>query len=186
MWLGLLLAAITAILVFVIGKRQVFVEAELAAGIVAVLIFQFLSIGLYKGARFRKGEKLTAGNVDLGMDRLDWSNLPDVGNFDLGIDGDEGCLGVIVGLLISVFAAIVIAAVLWFLMVLGLSIAVVIFAAVYWVFHLALRTVFARSRKCRGNVALSIRTAMLCTFFYTSWIFVLLAIGRWMLEQHGS
>jgi hypothetical protein len=107
--------------------------------------------------------------------------LPDLGGFDLGIDGDEGCLGALVGLVLAVVVGILLVFVLWILMYLGIVLWLFLLMAVAWVFYLALRQVFAKSRVCQGNLRASLGHALLYTLLYTGWLFALVFIAQGLL-----
>jgi hypothetical protein len=175
---ALVVIGLTAILVYVLGKRSVFFETELTLGIIAAALFAFLTIGLYHGVRIRRRDLPSATMPEVPTPDFE---LPDLGGFDLGIDGDEGCLAVLVGLVLAVIVGILLVFALWILLYLGIVLWVFLLMAVAWVFYLALRQVFAKSRVCKGNLRASVGYALLYTLLYTGWLFALVFIAQGLL-----
>jgi hypothetical protein len=171
--IAILVIALTAASVFLIGKKPLFFETELTLAIIAAVLFVFLSVGLYRGVRVKRRDVAgvdTKGVASLGemVEALpNPSGLPD------GMDADEGCLGVLVGLVVAVFVGIVLLFLLWLLLNVGILLAVFLVAALSWVFYLALRQIFAKSRVCKGNLAASLGYALVYTVLYTGWLFAL-------------
>ncbi len=182
---ALFVTAVTAASVFLSGKRSVFVETELTLAIVAAALFVFLAVGLYRGVRVRRRDLpgtdvkgVSAENMDFSIDNM----VPD--GLDLG--GDEGCLVAIVGLFVAVIAAVAAVLLLWLVINLGIVLWVFLLAAVAYVFYLALRLVFARSRTCRGNLVASVGYALVYTVLYTGWLFAVVWVaGRLMARGLG-
>ena len=162
---------VTAASVFLLGKRSVFAETELTLAIAAAALFVFLTVGLYRGVRVKR--KDLPGVPVEGLEFADiGQHLPDGIDFSDGIDGDaEGCVGAIVGLLVAIFAGILLILLLWVLLNVGIVVWVFLLAALAWVFYLALRQVFARSRACKGKLGPSLGWAAWYTFLYTGWLF---------------
>lgn len=174
--------ALTAVLVLWLGRRPVVQELEITLGIVAGLLFVFLSVGLHRGVRLKEREPppLEIPSVQMDADPVDAAHISD---FGLGADG--GCLGAIVGLLLSVLVAVVLLGLLSLFMQIAVAILAVLAAGLYWIFHLALRQVFAHSKDCHGRLARSLGFAAWYTILYTGWLFaVLLAAGY--LTSRGS
>ena len=177
---GLFVIAVTAASVFLLGKRSVFVETELTLAIVAAALFVFLAVGLYHGVRVRRKDLPGTDVQTFSADGMDWSlpdGLPDIGG------GDEGCLGAIAAFVLVVIAAVVAVVLLWFLVNLGFVLWVVLFGAVAYVFYLALRQVFAKSRRTRGNLGASLAYALLYTLLYTGWLFAVVWIADGLLGR---
>lgn len=185
-WVGTLLTLSTLIvvlLVFLIGKKSLFVELELSLALIALVLFVFLTIGLYYGARL-KWEPLY-GETDSGPARddarsscLDGWTWTDPG---IDVDLDEGCLGAVISVLAGLLLLIVLSGLLFWLLPFLWAGILVILTGVFWVLNRALRVVFARSRECQGNLPKSLGYALVYTIGYTGWLFVLLYLGhRWL------
>lgn len=168
----------TAAVVFGMGSKAVFVEMEITLAIIAGMLFIFLTSGLYFGVRFRRTRPSlpNVSGVEL-LDVADPSLLDGVNvldGFDLGVDGELGCLGVVVGVIVAAVVFLLLLLVVW-LAVNLLWVLVPLFAfAVYWVFYMALRRVFVLSRRCRGDLVKSMGYGLLYTLIYTGWMFALL------------
>ena len=178
--LAILVIALTATSVFLIGKKPLFYKTELTLAIIAAVLFAFLTVGLYRGVRVKRWDLpgvdvkgVSAGEV------MDY--LPDAGNLADGIDpGDlgEGCLVSLVGLLLAIVVGIVLLLLLWVFLNLGILLWVFLIAALSYVFYLALRQIFAKSRVCKGNLAASLGYALLYTVLYTGWLFALVWVAH--------
>lgn len=173
---GLIAVIIATILTLALGHQRLLVELELTLGIVAIGLFLFLTTGLYLGARVRKNEQLVGELklVDTGVGNLDVGSGIDLTS---GADDPLGCLfAVIVGVLLSVLIVI--------LMLLFLNLAAIVFflfmLAVGWIFHRALRNVFAKSKRCRGDLLASIAYAGMYTLLYTGWLLAILMAVDWL------
>jgi hypothetical protein len=167
--LALLALILSALLVYGLGKKSLFVETELTLAVIAAGLFVFLTVGLYRGVRIRKEQLTTEVSVNadfIDMGGLDWP--------DVGLDLDpEGIVGAIVSLIVAVVVVILLTLVAWALLTFLWGLVVVLAVAVFWVFNRALRQVFAHSRRCRGNLAASLGYAALYTGLYTGWLFAL-------------
>ena len=177
--MGILVIALTAASVFLIGKKPLLYETELTLAIIAGVLFVFLTVGLYQGVRVKRWDLpgVDAKTVSMG-DVMD--SLPNA-NFSDGLDpGDfgEGCLGALVGLLLAIVVGVVLLAFLWVLLNLGILLWVFLIAALSYVFYLALRQIFAKSRVCKGNVAASLMYALMYTVLYTGWLFALVWVAH--------
>jgi len=161
--------------VFVLGHKSVFVELKRTLIVISILLFLFLTIGLYKGIRI-KNDPLITGKWQFfrGLDIFDVGSHLDVLEFADGIV--TFILSLILWLILSAVLLIlilVLANVIWgAIFILGII--------VYWVFYRAFRLVFLKSRICQGNLVLSLRYSLWYTFLYTGWIYVLVLSSRYL------
>lgn len=198
------------LLVFALSDRSIFVESQISLGIIALCLFAFLTIGLYRGARLerpgkdeldRSVENLEGGRGKVNPSWVDFLDAlfafgpPDVSHaqlphfemphIDLGGGSDLGSgddlLGCLGGLVLWIVVMILIVAAVW-LLAQAIAVLPVIVVMLYWVFYRALRVVFARSKTCRGRLLRSTGYGLLYTILYTGWVFVLLWIGRFVLS----
>jgi hypothetical protein len=181
-----LVVGICTTLVLVAGQRSLFVELELALGLVAACLFAFLTLGLYRGIRLRKDTfphpSVPKMDGDSGVgDSGGGSSWHDLPTFDFDFGDDLGCFGVVLGLIAMAVALIGLLALIYFVLPYFLVGILFLLAAVYWVFYLALRRVFVLSRKCRGDWPRSLLYGAGYTALYTSWLFLMLfAAGHWL------
>lgn len=176
--------AVTAIAVFALGTRSLFVETELTLAIVAAALFVFLSVGLYQGARVRRWDLPAVEAKGVSFDDIA-QNLPDALDVGGGVpDVDaEGCFGSVVAAMLALVAGLLLLVLLWLLLNFGVVLWVFLLAAVSWVFYLALRQVFAKSRVCRGNLGASLGYALLYTLLYTGWLFAVVWIADGLIGR---
>jgi hypothetical protein len=171
--LAILVIGLTATSVFVIGKKPLFYETELTLAIVAGVLFLFLAVGLYRGVRVKRWDLPGVDAKGVSMGDL-MEHVPDPATFPDHIDaGDfgEGCLVSLVGLLLAILVGVLLLLLLWVLLNLGILLWVFLIAALSYVFYLALRQIFAKSRACKGNLPTSLGYALLYTVLYTGWLF---------------
>jgi hypothetical protein len=177
---AILVFALTAVSVFLIGKKPLFYETELTLAIIAGVLFVFLTAGLYQGVRVKRWDLPGVDTKGVSMGDL-MEGLPDAASLPDGIDpGDfgEGCLGALVGLLLAIVVGVVLLLFLWLLLNLGILLWVFLIAALSYVFYLALRQIFAKSRVCKGNLAASLGYALVYTVLYTGWLFALVWVAH--------
>jgi hypothetical protein len=158
---------ITTITVYISGihfNRSISDNLFISLSIIALILFIFLTFGLYRGIRlidnFPKFRKYESGTI------LHGSTPPDV-----NLDGGDGIEGIILSVLfwigmgiLMIILLLVFEAVLWISLF-------IIFASLYWIFIRAIRLVLRQSVKTRGDLGASIFTALGYTFLYTSWLF---------------
>ena len=179
--LAVFVLAVTAASVFLLGKRSIFYETELTLAIIAAALFLFLSVGLYHGVRVKRRDVPGVDTSGIPLKEVG-DSFPDVSNVLDGIDGgDEGCLAALLALGIAILAGIALLFLLWLLLNLGIVLWVFLLAALSWVFYLALRQVFAKSRVCKGNLPASLGYALAYTLLYTGWLFALVWIAHGLL-----
>lgn len=177
----LFVVGVTAAPVFLAGKRSIFVETELTLAILAAALFAFLAVGLYRGVRVRRKDLPGTDVKGFGAENMDFS-FDNLGSLPDGLDGgDEGCLAVVGALLLAAIAGLLLVLVLWVLINLGIVVWVFLLAATAYVFYLALRQVFAKSRVCRGNLPASLGYALWYTILYTGWLFVVVWVAGWVI-----
>ena len=166
---GGLAAVVASVSVFLLGHKSFFVETEISLAIVAVGLFVFLAVGLYRGAR------VSLERLDMRPETL--PEVPDLGLFDL-VGGDDP-VSFILSIVFSIVVSILLALLAWLLLSMLWGLLIVAALAVFWVFNRALRQVFARSRQCQGKLGPSLGYALLYTSLYTGWLFVL----AWIIHR---
>lgn len=174
--------------VWISGKdshRSLFQNSILSTSIIAGAFFLFISLGLYYGLKLKDN----IGSI-FNKERIKKAypeNIPsfeDGGNFDLSVDGgDEGCLGVIVAIVLWILAAIIIAVVLYFLGFLFWITVLLLTAMLYWIFFRALRLVFKNSKYCKGNLLKSLGFGFLYSFLYVSWIYGVIFLANYITHH---
>lgn len=166
--IALVTIGLTTLTVYITGinyNRSITSNLYISLGVIATTIFIFLTYALYKGTRlidnypkFKNYEPRTI---------LDGMELPNIGV----IDGGDGITGIIFSILLWVVVAILVVVLLIvFEAIFWLSL-FTIFASLYWVFLRALKLVFYKSRKTRGDFPASVFNALAYTALYTGWLF---------------
>ena len=86
-------------------------------------------------------------------------------------DVGEGLAGVLLSILLWVVIGIVFLLLLLFLEVLFWFSLFILIMMLYWVFFSALKQVFSKAAKTRGNLFLAVTYALGYTLLYTGWLF---------------
>jgi hypothetical protein len=178
--------AVAAPLVLVFGHRRLLAEFEILLAVVAGGTFVMLAWGLYSGAHVRKREDV-AGELKMVGGGAGWAPdaLPDLADIGSGCAGDGGCLDWVAALLLALVLMVVLAVGLWLFVNVALIVFFLLATAVGWVLQRALRQVFARSRRCRGDLAASLAYAGWYTLLYTGWLFAALALADRLVRGRG-
>ncbi len=203
---AILVVASIYVLVFWLSYSSIIVEFQITLMVIAIALFAFLAIGLYKGVRLErphveqpvykplrsdstpsvisnksKSRAPTSAQSSTGSSFMQFL-LEGLGNLGGGIGGDDlaGCL---TSILVWIGIAILFVIILPLLAEIVWATIFVLLLAFYWIFYKAFRLVFAKSRMCRGQLLLSIRYSLLYTVLYTGWLAVVLWIGRYGLSR---
>lgn len=165
-WISFIIVLSVSLLVILISKKSIYDEIEYIIVAVAAILFIFLVIGLYSGAKM-KG-KPAAPNLNFLGKAFDFSSGIDGLDFDF----DDGPLAwlfatIIIAVLFGLFSTIV-----WALFM----ILVFIFS---WIVYRAVRLVFIKSYLCKRNFIKSVLYAALYTFLYCGWLYGVV----WLLEH---
>lgn len=180
--LSLAAMVLTLVLVFAIGHRSILVELEITTGVLAVVLFTFLSFGLYRGVRLQNDPLFKEGWKPFGKwDILDFASAGDL--FPVEFSG-EGLIGIV--LTVLAWIAITIVVLILIFLVGNMLWGIIVFMAVMlnWLFYRAYRNVFLKGRACSNRAGLSLAYGGLYTVLYTAWAFILLQIGSWVLRGH--
>ncbi|MBB4805567.1 p-aminobenzoyl-glutamate transporter AbgT [Chryseobacterium defluvii] len=181
----LVIIVLVIVSVWLSGKdshRSLFQNSILSTSIIAGAFFLFISFGLYYGLKLKDNvgsifhkERIKKAYPDK-MPSFEGGDfdLPDVGG------GDEGCLGVIVAIILWFLAAIIIAFALYFLGFIFWVAVLFLAAMLYWIFFRALRLVFKNSRQCKGNLLKSIGFGLFYSFLYVSWIYGVIFLANYI------
>ncbi len=167
---------ITILTVYLTGinyNRSVTSNLYLSLTIISSALLFFLTYGLYKGVDlinnfpkfrgYKRGEILTFAEY-----------TPEFGSFEVD-DSIEGIIAAIllwIGMTILLLVSLVVLeAIFW------VSFFILI-TMLYWVFFRALKLVFSKSSKTKGNLLSSINYAFLYTMLYSGWIYGIVFLSQ--------
>jgi len=172
----LIVITLTIITVWLFGlgdHRSFFENSLLSTTLLSVAFFLFISIGLFKGIKLRD-------NLGEITDRFDPSKIDFIReavadrSIEDAPDISEGIFGIIISLILWFIMAVVISYLCWaFGAIIWFSILTFI-AMLYWIFFRALRLVFKKSEKCKGNYSNSILYGLSFTILYNFWIYAII------------
>lgn len=172
----LIVITLTIIIVWLFGleDHRSFIENSLfSTTILSIAFFLFISIGLYKGVKIKDNlgqitDRFDPAKIDFIKDSIVESSIDDTP------DISEGIFGIIISLILWFIMAVVISYLCWaFGAILWFSILTFI-AMLYWIFFRALRLIFKKSAKCRGNYSNSILYGLNFTILYNFWIYAII------------
>ncbi|MHC4798223.1 MAG: hypothetical protein ACYTF1_16440, partial [Planctomycetota bacterium] len=99
---------------------------------------------------------------------------------EAGAEG--GPLGIIVGIILDLILSIILIFLLAFILWLGVNLlvaaAALVFIPLFFLFRRSLRSITARSRRCRGDLGKSIIMAVYYTVIATVWFYIVLFIAH--------
>ncbi|WP_046743147.1 hypothetical protein [Kordia zhangzhouensis] len=166
---SLMVIGVTAITVYLTGSeynRSITGNFFISLGIISVILFSFLTYGLYKGIEIEDNfPKLKGFSFKSRISsHLSLNDLPEV---QIG-DGIGGLIvSVVLWILISIafiILLLVLETILWF------SLAIIL-AMLYWVFFRAMRLVFSKAYVTENDLGMAAIYAFSYTFMYIAWIF---------------
>ena len=178
---------ITALVAGFIPNLNVFARIELTVVVCAIVLFCFMSLGLYRGARVKRKHLPSLSYTPSFTAEQAGENVSSAADFttDIPIHDHVGCLGIIAGFAIWLVLLLFGGIIIWSFFQLGGWAVVGFFFGLCWVMYRALRQVFARSRQCQGRLPASVGWSALYTLFYTGWLFALLQLGEWLSQRHA-
>ncbi|WP_298508953.1 hypothetical protein [uncultured Kordia sp.] len=166
---SLLVIIVTALTVYFSGinsHRSITNNFYISLGIIAVVLFVFLSYGLYKGISIEDNFPKLKG-FEFKKKLSEHFQPTDMSGISVG-DGIEGVIvSIVLWILISIALIvlfIVLETVVWFSVALLLTM-------LYWVFFRALRLVFSKAAATENNLLESINYAFSYTILYVGWMF---------------
>ncbi|WP_046759009.1 hypothetical protein [Kordia jejudonensis] len=166
---SLIVIIVTAITVYFFGSnynRSITANFYISLGIIAVVLFLFLTYGLYKGIEIEDNFPKLKG-FELKKKLSNNFTATDI----LSLEMDEGIGGMIMSVIlwivvsiVFIFLLIVLETVLWFS-------AALILSMLYWVFFRAVRLVFAKGAETERHLQRSIMYAFGYTLLYIGWMY---------------
>lgn len=167
--ISLIVIIVTAVTVYFTGfhyHRTITANFYMSLGIIAAVLFLFLSYGLYKGIEIEDNFPKLKG-FEFRKTLSDNFAPTDLPSLDIG----EGIGGIIISIIlwivisiVLIFLFIVLETVLWF------SVALIL-AMLYWVFFRAMRLVFSKASHTEGDIGLTVMHAFGYTFLYIGWLY---------------
>ncbi|WP_417921506.1 hypothetical protein [Christiangramia marina] len=150
-------------------NRGITMNLYLSLSIIGVILFLFMTYGLYTGAglkdNFPKFRSYKKGEL-FGDDTPC--------NFDMPTSSvGDGIAGVLISILLWILMTIAMILLLIILEALFWFTLFILILMLYWLFSRALKLVFSRSGKTVGNILLSMTYSITYTILYLGWIFVI-------------
>jgi hypothetical protein len=180
--LGTAAVVVPSTLIFL--RTSLWIELEAVAALLTLPWFLFLWSVFYRGVRFDKKERFA----------IAWRPCPPTG---AGIPdaslylSDVGCMttgsGLFLDVIVSLLVTFSLAAALLFALWLGLSVLwvafIVILTTAFAFWTRLLRYLAGRGRSCRGNLLLSMRTALLFSLAFSGWFYAVVYVAHVTVEH---
>lgn len=145
-------------------------ESLAETAVLCAMMMTYFTVILYRGFRFDHGrvswKAPRIDPADVG-DALSNVQGPDVGTILHGFDSAEGCLGLIVGMVIGVVAFVAVTVLLSYGIEVGMVIVVLVAVPLYGIFRLSARMVIVHARRCRGRLLMALAIALPYAVLYT-------------------
>ena len=171
---SLLVIVVTALTVYFTGinsHRTITNNFYISLGIIASVLFVFLTYGLYKGIVIEDNFPKLKG-FEFPKNFRKHLSPSDISVIEVG----EGIAGIILSIVlwivisvVFIMLLIVLETVVWF------SVALIL-AMLYWVFFRALRLVFSKAAITENNLIKSINYAFGYTILYVGWMFAIVYV----------
>jgi hypothetical protein len=155
------------------SHRSLYLNSLITITILAVIFICFITVGLYNGWKLKD---------DLGNFKKYFSKYPEPSNVTIEpsppeFSGDDigGCLlSIVLWIVIGLFGSLI----LWLIGAFFWGTILVLAGLLYWIIFRAIRLIFRNSATTKGNIARSIRIALVYTLIYISWIYAIILIGH--------
>lgn len=172
---SLLVVSLTIIGVYFwgLGQHNTFYENSIiSTTILSIVFFLFITIGLYRGVKLKDNIGQIKSESISGSDTLDiLSNTSHSHGDGFDFDVGDGLGGIIIGIILWILWAILVAVALWIFSNVILIVIATFAAMLYWIFFRAIRLVFKNSNKSKGDIFESIKYGITYTFLYNFWIY---------------
>lgn len=177
--ISLLVITLTILAVYLWGLGQhhtFFQNSIISTTIISIAFFLFITTGLYNGIKLKDNVgKIT--DKFTGVDAADIpSQLPTIEPIEVG----EGIAGIILGILLWIGVAILLAVSLWIFSNVVVIVVMAFVAMLYWIFFRALRLVFKNSNKSKGDLMESVKWGLTYTLLYNFWIYGIFVLTTYL------
>jgi hypothetical protein len=182
-WAFLAVVGLSTLVVLVLSKRDLWLELEMVAGVVASTLFLFYWWVLYHGVQFSNDERLTFSSVSI--DAVD----PGIPFGEITGAADDP-LGLVVAFIIDVLvwiALVIVFTVLLWIGVNGVLLAILLIAMpLFYVFRASVRFVLRNAPICHGRLLKAAQVSLMFTVLKTAWIFAVIAGAHYAAAWYGA
>ena len=172
--ISLLVVSLTIIGVYFwgLGRHNTFFEnSVISTTTLSIAFFLFITVGLYRGVKLKDNiGQITSERIS-GADMLDLTPPTTHHGDSFDIDAGDGLEGIVIGILLWILWAVLVALALWIFSNVILIVIATFAAMLYWIFFRAMRLVFKNSNKSKGDIWGSIKYGLTYTFLYNFWIY---------------
>jgi hypothetical protein len=183
---SIFVAIVTIVFIWVLGlgtHRTLFVNSILSVSVLSVAFLIFIVSGLYRGIKLKD-------SVGRLTDKFRFRSLGDFWQIGEGTgDGmsstshSGGCLGDLGEIFLWILLAIVAIILIWLLGHVLWFLILVFVAMLYWIFFRALRFIFKKSARCKGNFGKSLWYGLYHTILYNFWIYGIVMGAHYFIHR---
>ncbi|MCY7420865.1 MAG: hypothetical protein LH478_03870 [Chitinophagaceae bacterium] len=154
------------------NHRTLYLNSLISTTILSIVFFSFITIGLYNGWKLQDNY----GNFlhKFPLWKKPSSSALDVSGFDFGLIETESFMGAIGAVFLWIILALLGSIIFWAIGAIFWATVLLVGGMLYWIVFRAYRMIFRNSAKCKGDIMKSAGTALLFTFFYNCWIYVII------------
>lgn len=181
--ISIFVTIVTTVFIWVLGlgtHRTLFVNSLLSVSILSAAFLVFIVYGLYQGIKLKD-------NIGKITDKFSFKGLRDFQKMSLrrgvGADSPVGCTGDLGELLLWLLAAVVAIILIWILGNVLWFLILVFIAMLYWIFFRALRFIFKKSYRCKGNFGKSFLYGLYHTILYNFWIYGIIMGAHYFVHR---
>jgi hypothetical protein len=155
---AVIIVAISTIIVMVVLKKPVWIELEIAVGIIGIAMFGFFTWVLYHGVLFSPDETLTITFSRFDPNLLAHSSDPGV-FMELGTAGfaEGGPFGCLAGFLLGAVLCMAAAVVVWFFSNFFFAGITILTLPLFYIFRWSVFFILRHSVECRGQLGRSVK-----------------------------
>ena len=159
-----------------LGQHHTFFENSIiSTTILSFAFFLFITVGLYSGIKLKD-------NLGRIVDKYEPVEGLDITPSTVSLDVGEGIAGLIFGIILWIIMAVVFAIALWIFSNVLVIVVLAFIAMLYWVFFRALRIVFKKSSRSRGDLIESMKWGAAYTILYNFWIYGIFVLTAYLKQ----
>jgi hypothetical protein len=164
---------LATVIVFFVLNISIMNEILISAAVCSILLFILMFIGLFHGIKLVYQKSGISENIDkIDLTNIDPSVL-DIPAFEID---DNPIFAILLWIVITIFAS----GLLFILLNFIWGLVFIIFGIIYWIIYRALRLMLKKSAVCKGNTLQSMKFSAIYTAAYTSWIFIVIEISKYL------
>lgn len=179
-WAAIFIIAIASACVFLISRRNIWIELEIIVGVLSIISLLYFYFILYFGVRFNKNDRYIPDWKELALTPWREFSGNNTGESSTGTEAwPVYCLFDSLLSLAPSFALTLLVAILFWLgayiTIIGIPI---LFFPLYFLFARSLRFIVAKGRSCHKTFGRSLKYALGATVVSMTWLYLIIFTGH--------